>query len=148
MLALSADQGNISTTLLEHIRIVFERGDGVVATAVGNVFPTQALLAKLHGLDVADGRWQRYRGPHGTAAPRKLTDRSLADLLEPFGVRPDQYRPLSGGKQFRGYALASFEEVWASYCPREGAAAPAPVRLIASRDDDEEEEKEDHEDAA
>jgi hypothetical protein len=133
MLALSADQADINVMLLEHIRIVFERGDGVVATTTaGNAIPTQMLLAKLHVLDVADGRWQRYCGLRGTASPRKLTDRSLADLLEPFNVRPDQYRP-RGGKQFRGYACASFEEAWEAYCPREGAPQ---LRLVAKRDDD------------
>ena len=83
MRALSADHNaDIGIMLLEHIRIVFDGGAGLMSDCIGRVIPTPTLLEKLHALDVADGRWQRYCGPHGTAAPRKLTNRSLADLLE------------------------------------------------------------------
>jgi hypothetical protein len=135
MLALSASSSaNVGIMLLEHVRILFDRGAGLIQTASGDVIPTATLLEKLHTLDEADGHWRRYCGPHGAAAPRKLTEHSLSALLRPFDVFPDQYRPLGGGKQFRGYARASFKDAWESYCSQ---TMPPPLRLVASRDDDE-----------
>lgn len=142
MLALTPADSDIGVVLLEHSRVVVDRVRAklIPTRKFGDVIPTKVLLPELIALDEADGRWQEYRGPHGTAAPRKLTERSLRDLLEPFEVHPAQHRPLRGGKQFRGYTLTSFERAWESYCPLDeradqGAEQP-PLRLIASRSDE------------
>jgi hypothetical protein len=140
MLALSADiEASINVTALEDIRVVFDRagGDLIVDTEWGDVIPTKLLLEQMHTLDVADGRWRYYRGPKGKSAPRKLTDRALADLLKPFGIEPNLYWPRGDSRRkFRGYARSSFTAAWDAYCPRDEPQTQAPLRLVVSRDDD------------
>jgi Protein of unknown function (DUF3631) len=139
MLALSADsEPGINVMALADIRIVFDRAgdDLIVDTQWGDVIPTEKLLKQLHTLDEADGRWRYYCGPKGKSAPRKLTDRALADLLKGFeNCKPDRYWPRGGGKKFRGYAKSSFTAAWDAYCPRDEQPT-APLRLVVSRDDD------------
>ena len=103
MLALSADsEPGINVMALADIRIVFDRAgdDLIVDTQWGDVIPTEKLLKQLHTLDEADGRWRYYCGPKGKSAPRKLTDRALADLLKDSGLSPIDIGRVAAARNF------------------------------------------------
>jgi hypothetical protein len=69
--------------------------------------------------DDDDGQWRNY-GRQG----KGLTPKSMANILQPFGIRPDQH--WIDGHKVRGYARADFEKPWAAYVKdddEEGASA-------------------------
>jgi Protein of unknown function (DUF3631)/Domain of unknown function (DUF3854) len=67
------------------------------------------LVEKLKDAD-DDGQWRHY-GRQG----KGLTPKSMANILRPFGIHPDQHW-IAGGK-IRGYARADFDKAWAAYVP-------------------------------
>jgi Protein of unknown function (DUF3631)/Domain of unknown function (DUF3854) len=62
--------------------------------------------------DDDDGLWRNY-GRQG----KGLTAKSMATILRPFGIRPDQMK--IEGRKIRGYARGQFEKAWAAYVPNE-----------------------------
>jgi hypothetical protein len=58
--------------------------------------------------DDDDGLWRNY-GRQG----KGLTAKSMATILRPFGIHPDQH--WVGGTKIRGYARADFEKAWGAY---------------------------------
>ena len=81
---------------------------------------TKRILDKLHLLS---GRpWPDFPNKRGPAAP--ITDRQVARLLEPHGIKPKLIRLPHNEKPGRGYNRSWFEETWDRYvCPPE---PPAP----------------------
>ena len=89
---------------------------------------------ELKRLDLPDARWTRYRGPSGTDAMHPITPDERARLLAMVGITVKKITP-PGGKQFRGYTRAQFEEADRIY----GAAREAPraprLRLVTPPSD-------------
>ncbi|MEU4287804.1 DUF3631 domain-containing protein [Kribbella sp. NPDC026596] len=67
---------------------------------------TAEVLAKLHA--VPEAPWADWYG-------RPLTDRGLAKLLKPYGVRSRNVR--IGGEQAKGYYRADLTDPWGRYVP-------------------------------
>lgn len=53
---------------------------------------------------------------------KPLTQQGLAELLEPFKIKSGNIR--EGGKVFKGYRRAAFEDVWSRYLPPVCSALP------------------------
>jgi hypothetical protein len=88
---------SLGTLLLADMRQIW---DGAAAMHSVNI------LAALHVLTEAP--WADLRG-------KPLTDRGLARLLSPYGVKPTMVR--IGEVQRRGYMLSDLEDAWARYLP-------------------------------
>ncbi len=103
-----ADALGARVQLLADLRALFaEKGDRLASEEI-----VTALVA------MEDRPWPEWS--HG----RPLTKRSLARLLEPFGIRPTQFR--IGGDKTRGYALAVFVDAFARYLPSDPVQAVQP----------------------
>jgi hypothetical protein len=112
--ALSADRPDEDpgVVLLTDIRTVFQV-DGADRMA------SSALVEALVQLD--DGMWHEWRGPHDDRYPRKLSQPELSNLLRPFGIRPKTIWPIRrqpGDRSSRGYLRSQFEAAWRAYCPQ------------------------------
>jgi uncharacterized protein DUF3631 len=93
---------------------------------------TIRLNKELRQLDLPDARWTRYRGPSGMDYAHPLELHEQATLLKKVGIESTRCRPPDGGKQFRGYKRAQFEEAWRKHCgaaPEEGVGRPQ-LRLV------------------
>jgi hypothetical protein len=85
---------------------------------------------ELKRLDLPDARWMRYRGPGGTDYAHPIAPNERAVLLKMVGIFVKKCK-LPGGKQFRGYTRAQFEEAYRIQCLPGGAGPGAPrLRLI------------------
>jgi putative DNA primase/helicase len=90
----------ITVTLLRDLAAIFaEIADGFM--------PTQDILDELNGLD--ERPWSTWR------RGQPLNANTLAKLLKPFGLHPDQVR--YGKDVVRGYTPADFGEVFRVYLP-------------------------------
>jgi hypothetical protein len=86
-------------------------------------------------LEMPDGQWSDWRGPHGDLQPHKLTARELRSVTRSFGVVAHTVYKI-GGKEDRGgskggWYRSDFETAWASYCPAvetPGEALPKPKK--------------------
>jgi hypothetical protein len=97
-----------AVVLLRDIRDIFD------ARGVDRL-PSKTMVDHLNGAD--DAPWSEWRGIHGNQQPRKLSPGELANLLEPFQIRPRTIRIFSAGKPtLKGYYRAQFEAAWQSYC--------------------------------
>ena len=67
---------------------------------------TEDILTFLHKLEEA---------PWGDLKGKPLDSRKLANLLQPYGVKPDQVK--IGGVNHRGYKRADLQDAWARYLP-------------------------------
>ena len=90
----------LGVQLLRDVHTVFEEKIG------GSSVSTELLLGHLHLLP--ERPWNEY-GRRGLP----LTAIQLADLLRPFGVRPQQLK--HHGAKERGYRRRQFEEAWRRY---------------------------------
>jgi hypothetical protein len=86
--------------LLHDIRTVFEE------RISGNSISTELLLGHLQLLP--ERPWVEYG-----RRSQPITAIQLADLLRPFGVRPQQLK--RSGNNERGYRRSDFEEAWKRY---------------------------------
>jgi len=103
-----ADALGARVQLVADLRALFaERGDRLASEEI-----VTALVA------MEDRPWPEWA--HG----RPLTKRSLARLLEPFGIRPTQLR--IDGDKTRGYARAAFIDAIARYLPSDPVQAVQP----------------------
>ena len=122
--ALSANRPDedIGVTLLADTRTVLSmRGIDRIASA--------DLIGAL--LELEDGQWGEYRGPHDDRPPHKLRQAELARLLRSFRIKPRtiwpaQRRPRS--KSSRGYMRSQFEAAWSDYC-RTGDTATSASKI-------------------
>jgi hypothetical protein len=107
--AKQADEPNdMGVLLLRDIRDVFEQNQQ-------DRLPTFGLLMALSA--IAESPWATWcRGS-------PLDARRLARLLRPFGVMPHNLR-LEDNSVIKGYQLADFQEVWATYLSPDSAATP------------------------
>jgi hypothetical protein len=122
--ALSADRPDEDpgVVLLTDIRTVFQVNGG-------DRMASSALVEALVQLD--DGMWHEWRGPHDDRYPRKLSQPELSNLLRPFGIRPKTIWPIRrqpGDKSSRGYLRSQFEAAWRAYCPQ--ADTPSSSKII------------------
>jgi hypothetical protein len=86
---------------------------------------------ELKRLDLPDARWTRYRGPSGTDTMHPITPDERARLLAMVGIAVKKITPPGGGKQFRGYTRAQFEEADRIYgSGREAGRGAARLRLV------------------
>lgn len=88
---------SIGIRLLSDIRDVFDGRDHLA---------TADLLAGLH--DIEEAPWGDFYG-------KPLSARSLARMLEPYRVRPQQRRVT--GSPTRGYFAQDFADSWTRYVP-------------------------------
>ena len=107
--AKQADEPNdMGELLLRDIRDVFEQRQQ-------DRLSTREVLASLTAIE--ESPWATWsRG-------MPLDARRLARLLRPFGVMPHNLR-LDDNSVVKGYQLADFQEVWATYLPPDSAATP------------------------
>jgi hypothetical protein len=99
-----------AVVLLRDIRDIFD------ARGIDRL-PSKTMVDHLTSAD--DAPWSEWRGSHGNQQPRKLSPGELANLLEPFQIRPRTIRIFAGasGKPtVKGYYRAQFEAAWRSYC--------------------------------
>jgi hypothetical protein len=97
-----------AVVLLRDIRDIFD------ARGIDRL-PSKTLVDQLNGAD--DGPWSEWRGIQRNQQPRKLSPGELANLLEPFQIRPRTIRVFAAGKPtLKGYYRAQFEAAWQSYC--------------------------------
>ena len=104
---------DVAVTLLHHIREVF---DASLVDRIASKLLIERLLEH-------DEMWSEYRGVHWTEQPRKLTQGTLALLLQPFQIRPRKFWPpnrTSTTRSHRGYFRSAFEAAWRSYCDAGG----------------------------
>jgi hypothetical protein len=80
---------------------------------------------ELRRLDLPDASWNRYRGPGGDEHEHPITAGERAELLREHGIESKVMKPPGGGKAFRGYERAWFEEALREYEP-----AKPRLRLI------------------
>jgi hypothetical protein len=81
---------------------------------------TRKILDKLHLL--SERPWPEFPNKRGSAKP--ITDRQVARLLEPHGIKPKLIRLPNNERPGRGYERSWFEETWDRYvCPSD---SPAP----------------------
>lgn len=107
-LALSADgeePESVGEMLLRDVRDIFQ-SSGI------DCLPSSEIV---NGLRVLEGRpWPEYsRG-------EPLTKHALANLLRPYGVKPDVHWAVGADgdkKAVRGYLKAHFADPWLRYCP-------------------------------
>jgi hypothetical protein len=113
---------DIAVTLLVDIRDIFN------TTGASYLF-SKHLVAYLHALD--DSPWNQWRGPGDNRSARALTEADLAELLNPFDVKPRSIR--EGANTRKGYKRAWFEKIWQAYCPQDGTPAqPIPIKRLRS----------------
>jgi hypothetical protein len=101
-LLLSGDRGDepgIGVTLLEDVRALF---------GTCRVVASETMLEQLNGLP--ERPWATW-----TKQGKPMTQRHLATLLRPFGIRPGTVR--IGEVTRKGYMLADFEDSFARYLP-------------------------------
>jgi putative DNA primase/helicase len=110
------DDRDIGVTLLHDIYAAFGAGD--------NIFTKDLLKALTADTEKA---WATFKHD------RPLTDRGLAKLLKPFGVRSDTVR--QGAEHNKGYRKADFLEVWERYAIPKSTIPPAqPTSQACQRD--------------
>jgi hypothetical protein len=97
------DTETVGTRLLADLRGIF--GDTPA-------MPTEAILGKLRA--TAEAPWGDWYG-------RPLSDRDLAKLLRPYGIK--SLKVWVDGRSVRGYRREDFWDAWCSYLPPE---EPAP----------------------
>jgi hypothetical protein len=95
--AAEADSGSLGERLLRDLRVVF--GD---AQALG----TTTIIERLAALDEAP--WADYYG-------QRVTDRTVAKLLRPYGVRSRTVR--LGAETRKGYHREDLADAWRRYSP-------------------------------
>jgi hypothetical protein len=62
--------------------------------------------------------WCEYRGGRGTVG--KITQRQIADLLEPYDIHPVAIHPTKRKSlTLRGYRKDQFEDVFTRFLPRD-----------------------------
>jgi Protein of unknown function (DUF3631) len=103
---------DLGTRLLADLKRVWSERD--VATGLE--------LVELLKDDDDDGLWRNY-GKQG----KGLTANSMARVLRPFGIRPDQH--WVEGHKVRGYARADFAKAWAAYVPEDGEVGGAVTTI-------------------
>jgi putative DNA primase/helicase len=104
-----AEEPGFGVTLLEDIRTLF---------GACRVVASEAMLEVLNGL--VERPWATW-AKHG----KPMTQRHLATLLRPFGIRPGTVRV--GDATPKGYTLADFEDSFARYIPDFLSATPPQV---------------------
>lgn len=113
---LSGDDGaaedDVRVQILTDLRGIF--GSDAKASTV-------AILDKLNAM--ADRPWPEWN--HG----KRLTDRGLAKLLEPFGIKSKTVR-LSATETPKGYDRADFDDAFSRYIPPESATTPQPAPAL------------------
>jgi putative DNA primase/helicase len=100
--------GSTQTLLLEDLRDLFKGTDRLSSEKI-----VEALVQK------EDRPWPEWR------RGQPITQRGVAKLLEPFGVRPKQL--WLDDKKRRGYEKAEFKDVWERYL-----APPSPETPVTS----------------
>jgi hypothetical protein len=91
---------NLGVQLLADLKKVWPVADVVTGTE----------LVELLKDDDDDQQWRNY-GKQG----KGLTPKSMANILRPFSINPDQH--WVDGRKIRGYARADFVKAWAAYVP-------------------------------
>jgi len=110
------DDGDAETMLLEDLKKIFEeRG----ASRLGSADIVQTLVA------MAERPWPEWRQGH------HLTQRGLARLLAPFGVKPRLRRIAGEAKAKRAYDRQDLEDPWTRYLdPGEDIPPEPPVSSV------------------
>jgi hypothetical protein len=78
-------------------------------TDVKGEIPSHEIIRKLIAIDEAP--WGSFEWG------KPLSQRGLARLLKPFGIRPKQMRISGKDNPVRGYHLSDFEDAWRRYLP-------------------------------
>jgi hypothetical protein len=102
------DDEDYGVSALRDVKVVFTRRG---ATVLASTF----IMRELN--DLPESPWADWNRGNG------LSQKALANLLRPFGVRPDRVEPTTGdatGKRVRGYKRAWFEDAWARYLHEQG----------------------------
>jgi hypothetical protein len=93
---------------------------------------SKLLVEDLVGMD--DAPWSEWRGVHGDRQARRLSQGELAQLLQPFGIRPQSIWPLRrqpNSKSAKGYYRHQFEVAWRAYCATDDGTAAQPSKIRA-----------------
>jgi Protein of unknown function (DUF3631) len=112
--AVTTDDDEYGTQLLEHIREIFE-------AQRETSLPSNIILQRLN--ENEEWPW-REKGKGG----KPMSLRAMQDSLKKFNIHaePEALQGTSYGRQ-RGYLRLKFEEAWATYCkPRSGDSSLAP----------------------
>ena len=103
------DDGDARVLLLADLRRVFDRRERMTSAEI------VAQLGKME-----DRPWPEWR------RGQPITARGLARLLEPYGVRPRQYRDGERGG-LRGYLAKDLADAWGRYLPYTPSEALRPL---------------------
>jgi hypothetical protein len=98
---------NLLVTLLRHLHDIFAAG-------TSDRLLSRHLCEALNAMD--DAPWSEWRGLHGNAPPRSITQAQLAVALRPFGIRPRTIWMARAERTFKGYYRNQFEAAWRNYC--------------------------------
>jgi hypothetical protein len=109
--AAEADDGSLGERLLRDLRVVF---DGVQALW------TTTIIEELAKLDEAP--WGDYYG-------QRVTDRAIAKLLRPYGVRSRTVR--LGAETRKGYYRADLADAWQRYSTPAGTSGTSDTPQVS-----------------